>query len=240
MRVELQSGYVIHTRPFRDSSLLVDFFCPQYGSVRAVAKGVRGTNKTAKQKRSLIQPFMPLLITWGGRGELKTLYHIEAQPQRYKLQAERLFSALYVNELLSRLLRSEEEQPEIFDLYEQVLAQLSSHQPIDIVLRCFELRLLDLLGYGLNLTHIADTGEPVCAETYYQFYPEVGLRLASQPVPSANSFYGADLLAIASGDYQVSARATAKRLCRQALGYYLGSKPLKSRELFIATKTESG
>ncbi|WP_019529958.1 DNA repair protein RecO [Dasania marina] len=233
MRVELQPAYVLHTRHYRDTSMLVDFFTPQYGRVSAVAKGVRAVSKTAKQKRSLLQSFKPLLISWGGKSDLKSLFHIEAQAASYALQGERLFSAMYVNELLTRLLQAEEENDDIFYLYQQVLIQLNLHEPVDIILRRFELTLLNYLGYGLQLENVADTGEAIAPDGRYQYFPERGFSAYHGDQPLRNSFNGADLLAIAAADFQPTARAAAKRLCRQALGFYLGAKPLKSRELFL-------
>lgn len=233
MRVELQAAYVLHTRSYRDTSLLVEFFTPQYGRISAVAKGVRASSKLAKQKRSLLQAFKPLLISWGGKSDLKSLFHIEALASSYALQGERLFSAMYINELLSRLLHSEEDSEDIFYLYQQLLSQLNQQEPVDIILRRFELSLLECLGYGIELQSIADSGEPIHAEGHYQYFPEQGFRPYHGSQAVLNSFSGADLLAIAAQDFQPAARAAAKRLCRQVLGFYLGSKPLKSRELFL-------
>ena len=237
MRVELQPAYVIHSRPYRDTSLIVDFITPDYGQVSAVVKGVRGSSKTAKLKRGLLRPFMPLLITWAGKSELKNLFDIESTPGLLVFEGMHLFSALYVNELVSRLVKSQEDSADIFLLYQSVLADLYQAPSIELVLRRFELQLLVLLGYGLSLDVDIESGEPVAAQQYYRLIPGQGLLQQSLPSPSMDVFVGKELLAISRGEFTTDNLASAKRLCRMALAYYLGGKPLKSRELFMSSES---
>ena len=232
-RIELQPAYVIHTRHYRDSSLIVDFITPDFGKVSVVAKGVRAASKSAKQKRSLFQPFIPLLISWGGKGELKTLFHIESTPGIISVQGERLFSALYVNELLCRLLKAEDESTEIYSLYQAILQRLSGNELLEPVLRQFELQLLILLGYGLSLDVELDSGMPIRAEGFYQFIPGQGFKPSVSRRLGLDVFEGAHILSLAHEDYNQASLSAAKRLCRLAIAFYLGGKPLKSRELFV-------
>ncbi|MGK0440379.1 MAG: DNA repair protein RecO (recombination protein O) [Pseudohongiellaceae bacterium] len=232
MRVELQPAYVIHSRQYRDSSLIVDFITPEHGRVSVVVRGVRASSKSAKQKRSLVQPFSPLIISWGGRGELKTLFHIEAGPGLISLHGDRLFSALYLNELLSRLVKSEEDSVELYSLYQAALAELSSDQPLERVLRQFELKLLMLLGYGLSLGIEIDSGNEISIASYYQFIPGLGFKRYHGDIMHKDIFKGEDLLSLSVGDFNGASLASAKRLCRLALAYHLGGRPLKSRSLF--------
>ena len=242
MRIELQEAYVIHSRPYRDTSLLVDFLTPDYGRISAIVKGVRASTKTAKQRRSLIQPFVPLLVSWGGRSALKTLFHCEAQKPAVllhkhgitsdRLQGERLFCAMYVNELLMRLLKAEDVSHSLYHLYQQVLSYLAGNDPVDLILRQFEFSLLDELGYGLNFDVDTESGEPIKADCYYRFSADQGFSLFSSAPSGENVFIGTDIIALAQGDSSPQSRAIAKRICRVALGFHLGAKPLKSRELF--------
>lgn len=234
MKVDLQRAYVLHSRPYRDTSLLIDFFTPDYGRVTAIGKGLRSKTKATQLRRSNIQPFVPLLVSWGGSGGLKTLFHSEIQYPVVHLQGQRLYSAMYVNELLIRLLQLEAEHQLLFDRYCHVLNELSVSETIDIVLRDFEFELLDCLGYGLTLDVDSDTGEAISSDAYYQYQPGFGFSQLLVVKPAINVFRGAELLAISAGNYDQSTRLVAKRLCRQALAFYLGYKPLKSRTLFIA------
>ena len=235
MRVELQPAYVIHSRPYRDSSLIVDFITPEHGQLSAVVKGVRGSGKSAQQRRALLQPFMPLLITWGGKSTLKNLFDLESTPGFYVFQGRQLFSALYINELVSRLVKASDDSADIFLLYKSALADLSQSECIEVVLRRFELQLLILLGYGLSIDRDIESGKPVMAGNFYQLVPGQGLRYVAIEKQASDHFAGEVLLAISQGDYSPEVLPAAKRLCRLALGYYLGPKPLKSRDLFISS-----
>lgn len=233
MRIDLQPAYVLHTRNYRDSSMLVECLTPDYGRISGVVRGVRSTGKTAKQKRSLIQPFLPLLIGWSGNSDLKTITHFESNGVARVLTGQRLFSAMYINELLSRLLPHYDESAEIFLLYEQVLIELFDHKLIDVVLRRFELRLLECLGYGIDFTADSVTTEPIREGVLYRFDVSSGfVACFSESADNGCIFAGEDLIAIARHDYTAQVRRSAKRLCRIALNAHLGAKPLKSRELF--------
>jgi DNA repair protein RecO (recombination protein O) len=237
MRIELQSAYILHTRNYRDSSLIVDFITAEFGRVSGVVKGVRASSKSAKQRRSLCQPFVPLVISWSGKTDLKTVIHIEGRSAPIPLQGSRLFSGLYVNELLTRLLQPQDHHPELYTLYEWVIKGLCDASLIDVVLRRFEFRLLEELGYGLDLISDFESGEIISAEQNYRFNTSGGFVVAQDSLGVVNVkglYRGADLLAIAEGKFTETARRAAKQLCRQALAVQLGSKPLRSRELFLS------
>ena len=233
MRVDAQPAFLLHTRPYRDSSLLVDFLTAEYGRVSAVAKGVRGTGKSATQRRGYLQIFSPLYIGWSGRGDLKTLRAFEPRSQAFRLQGHRLFSGMYLNELLIRLLsQGHDDQMAIFSLYEWVLGALAQEDNLDAVLRHFELSLLRELGYGIDLASEADSHAPIEPHACYHYVPGFGLRRADR-VAGRDVYRGDILLRIASGCIDVDTAPTAKRLCRQALAPHLGDRPLRSRELFV-------
>ena len=231
-RIELQTGFVLHSRPWRDSSLLVEFFSRQQGRVSLMAKGARGRKTRGGSTAALLQPFGRVSCSWSGRGELKTLTHCEAEALPLGLVGRRLYSALYVNELLMRLLHHEDPHEGLFDLYQQVLQALAQDGS-EQVLRRFEFALLDALGYGFDLGVDGATGEPINADSWYHYRYDCGLVLAGADVSEREPRYrGSDLQRMQRGDLDGPVRQCAKQLMRQALAEHLGTRPLNSRELF--------
>ncbi|WPC06286.1 DNA repair protein RecO [Pseudomonas benzenivorans] len=222
-----QPAYVLHSRAYRESSALVDLLTPQ-GRLRAVLRGARGRAGT------LARPFVPLEAELRGRGELKNVGRLEAAGIPNLLTGEALFSGLYLNELLIRLLPAEVPHPEIFEHYALTLQALAQGRALEPLLRAFEWRLLDELGYGFALDRDR-LGRPIVAERLYRLQPDAGLEPVAQLQPGV--FQGAELLAMAGADWAVpGALAAAKRLMRQALAPHLGGRPLVSRELFMTFK----
>ena len=232
-RVSLQPAYVLHSRPFQNTSLLVDFFTLDYGLVRAVAKGAR---REKSRFRSLLQAFQLLLASFSGRSEVKTLTGLECNLAAMQLSGTRLFSALYMNELLSRLLHNQEEHRALYRHYQDALVGLQGDGEIEPVLRQFELRLLAELGYAINLNEDCSSHEPIDAGSCYRFTPDVGFELAAAEgvrEKAADEYLGEHLIALSQLQLNDQAAASsAKRLLRQALATHLGDKPLHSRQLF--------
>ncbi|OGT70647.1 MAG: DNA repair protein RecO [Gammaproteobacteria bacterium RIFCSPLOWO2_02_FULL_57_10] len=234
-RIDLQPAYVLHTQPFQNTSLLVDFFCLDHGRIRAVAKGAR---RPKSRTRALLQPFQPLLVTLAGRAELKTLTAVEGSVNVFNLQGTRLFSGMYLNELLVRLLLFNEGHPELYQSYQQAIIGLHGDRDLQQILRCFELELLDALGYGFNREDDCTTGQPIDPDALYLFHPDVGFERvaghAEAHVGNPALFSGSDILSLGSNlsDDRVVSNA-ARRLTRMALQAHLGDKPLVSRELFL-------
>jgi DNA repair protein RecO (recombination protein O) len=236
MRVNLQPAYVLHSRPYRDSSALLDVFSAEHGRVSMVARGTRRQSRRGSGA-ALLQPFIPLLLSFAGRLELKTLVATEAAQGFFALRGERLFSGLYMNELLVRLLHRNDPHPALFAAYDQALKALAGSAEVDTVLRQFELTLLDELGYSFDLAVDGFTGQPVRATLWYRYDPGFGLVATGAPGDSATVvFCGADLLAMSTGDFSGPVRRTAKGLLREALAVHLGGEPLRSRELFRAAR----
>ena len=222
-----QSAFVLHSRPYRESSALVDFFTPE-GRLRAVLRGARGKAGT------LARPFVPLEVEFRGRGELKNVGRLESAGQAYWLDGNALFSGMYLNELLIRLLPAEDAHPVMFDHYAATLPALAAKRPLEPILRAFEWRLLTELGYGFALDQDI-AGQPIVSIGLYRLLPDTGLEPVGQFQPGL--FNGAELLAMAEADWEVpGALAAAKRLMRQALAPHLGGRPLVSRELFMNIK----
>ncbi len=222
-----QPAFVLHSRPYRESSALVDFLTPQ-GRLRAVLRGARG------KAGSLARPFVPLEVEFRGRGELKSVGRLESAGLAYWLDGNALFSGMYLNELLIRLLPAEDAHPAMFDHYAATLPALAAKRPLEPLLRSFEWRLLTELGYGFALDRdISD--RPVVSDGLYRLLPDTGLEPVGHFQPGL--FNGAELLAMAEADWTVpGALAAAKRLMRQALAPHLGGRPLVSRELFMNMK----
>lgn len=238
-KVDLQPAYVLHTRDYRDTSLLVDFLSLDYGIVRAVARGVRGKRSG---RRALLQSLQPILISFAGKGELKSLSHFESAAPAFILDGDRLFSAMYVNELICRLLQTYEAHPQIYRLYQTTMLSLMHRHAIEGVLRRFEFRLLMELGYAPDMAHDAIHGEYLDSERDYEFDCQRGFIpvATGQNDAQAAVYHGSAVISLGQAlmqemdhDFCSSLLQTAKRFTRQALRPHLGNKPLNSRQLFI-------
>lgn len=231
-RIALQPAYVLHRIPFQNSSLIVDFFTRDYGRVRAVAKGARAAKS---RNRSLLQPFQPLLISYSGRTDLKNLGACEAMHESLRLGAQRLYSGLYVNELLVRLIQAGDEHAALYGFYQDTLIALQGSADLASTLRHFEFSLLAELGYGINFETEANSEDSIEAQRHYNFNPEQGFIRCE--TPSSQSFTGAEILAIRDEFFAETGFAVAaKRLSRLALEKQLGPRPLMSRSLFMARR----
>lgn len=238
VRINLQPAYVLHTQPYQNTSLLVDFFCLDHGRVRAVAKGAR---RPTSRIRSFLQPFQPLLISLVGRSDLKTLSYVEGSLNAFNLQGTRLFSGLYLNELLVRLLQGHESHQALYGAYQQAMIALQGERDLNVILRRFELSLLDELGYGINLETDGNTGLPIESDAHYLFDPALGFERVADValrVQNISMFSGREILALKSLALNETALSrAARRLTRIALQPLLGEAPLTSRELFSRPST---
>lgn len=227
---QLQPGYLLHQRDYRDTSLLLEVFTREHGRLGLVARGARAPKS---RMRGLLQPFQPLLLSWGGRGELGTLTAVEAAGPAQRLSGTALYSGFYLSELLMRLLQRHDPHPELFAAYAEALQGLQheAQRP----LRLFEKHLLDALGYGLLLDHEADSGEPVSAEAEYVYALESGPQRCSPAAVCGLRLSGRSLLSLAAEELaDAQSLADSKRLLRAALDLYLGGRELKTREVFAA------
>ena len=236
MKIDGEQAFVLHTRAYRETSQLVDLFTRNHGRLRVVARGSRGTSR--KGTGRALMPFAALQVSWSGKGELKTLSSAEAIEAYPLLKGERLYSGFYLNELLMRLLADHDPHEQLFDHYQQVVKLLAGDDCLETLLRCFETRLLEEIGYELVLDADVETGEEVRPDAWYWYDPQHGVieRFRKEGSPDkANWFKGEQLLAIAGQSFeQQETRKTAKRLLRLALQSHLGNKPLQSRKLFQA------
>jgi DNA repair protein RecO (recombination protein O) len=225
-RVQLARAYVLHRYPFRDSSLILEVFARDYGRISVFARAARG----AGSRGALLQPFAALLLSWSGRGEAPALTGSEYAAALAPLPAGELMSAFYLNELLLRLTTRHDPQPELFDHYERALLALRTGEGSEAALRRFEVRLLELIGYGLNLASEADTGRPVREEASYLFRPGVhGVVLAGKDEQAAIA--GDVLRRLATDGALADATQTrqARALMRAALDHCLEGRELRTR-----------
>jgi len=227
-RVSLQPAFILHSRHYGDSSVILELLTQDFGRISVLAKGFR------KKRGVVLQSYTNQLVSWSGRGEMKTLTAIENRSTSPNLLGQQLYAALYVNEILLRLLPKFDPHPELFAYYEIFIPTLAQSHDLEAKLRLFEYKLLSELGYALNLQQDCAAGEMIDANQCYRFIPESGFfPVIETEISGADLFLGAELQAIAAGEFQdQSVRRSAKRLSRLALAPLLGNRPLKSRELF--------
>lgn len=226
---QLDPAFVLHRRPYGETSLIIDLFTFHHGHFSAVA---RGAARPRSQWQAELQPFRPLRVSWSGRQALKTLRHGEATAVPLALAGERLYCGFYLNELLQRLLTEAEPVPELFSAYLDTLELLDREDAaVEPALRRFEYRLATELGYGINWERASDTGQPVEAGRHYAFHPAQGVLAATEG--SLGGIPGEQLLALASD--QLDNREVlrlAKQLMRSLVDHLLQGRPLHSRRLF--------
>ena len=234
---ELHQCWLLHARPYRESSLLLELFSRTEGRQGAIARGVRsGSKRGTSWKKSLLQPFVPLQIGLGGRGELRTVNQLEGGGLAIVLTGERLLAGLYLNELLVRLLPAHEDESLLFEEYGRAVAALAGNAELEPLLRNFELTLLEALGYALQLDFDANDGKPIEPGISYLLHEGGGFVrvLASAGLDAeTQGIQGEVLLAMAQRDFSsLQTRRQAKQLLRTVLQQHLGNREIVSRSLF--------
>lgn len=231
---KLKPAFVLHRRRYGDSSLLLELFSEAQGRVAVIAKGALSGRGS---RGALLQPFVPLLADWRGRGEVQSLVNAEPAGNAIRLQGRALYCGFYVNELLVRLTQRHDPQLLLFARYGQTLSELACGGDAEPLLRRFELTLLQALGAVAELALEADGQTPVAAQQRYRMDPETGPLPTGADDPAGVA--GETLLALARGDALAGTpRREARQLLRAILAHHLGDRPLKSRELFRAIRTE--
>ncbi len=231
-RVALTPGYLLHHRPWRDTSRILEVLTREHGRLTLFARGVRGPNA---KLAAVLQPFQLLLLSWSGRGEAPQLTGAERPAPAAALPQDRLLAAFYLNELLLKLTTRHDALPELFDHYHATLGQLRGGATLEPCLRVVEKRLLELLGYGLDLATEARSGLPLAPNAYYEFHPGVGLLPARSA--GARALRGHSLLSLASESLRSERQlADARRVLQAALGACLEGRPLASRLVARAMK----
>ena len=221
-------GYVLHRRAYRETSYIVDLFSFEAGRVSAVAKGIRNSKS---DRKSLLQPFRPLRFQLTGKTELKNVKLLESNGNALQLQGRALFCAMYLNEVINRLLPQGLPSEWMFERYQHALNSLESSVDLELTLREFEFSLLEEMGMLADWYSDGSSGEPVRDNAWYVYSPEQGYVLSHRSEQKYR-IPGSALLALGEGTWTPEARRAAKLINRQALNIMLGGKPLKSRELF--------
>ncbi len=229
-RVQLQPGYILHHRPFRDTSQILDIVPRDHGKIAVVARGSRGAKS---RLAGVLRPFLPLRVSWVAKSDLGTLTGAEAAGPPAGMVGDAMLSAYYVNELLLHFLHRHDPQPEIFALYEQVVKALVQTENVAASLRSFEFEFLSLLGYAVNLDHEYGGRESLDAERHYQYRMEQG----AVPVERSDGplvFTGSTLTAVAEQRFDdPEVLRAANRLLREIISFHLGGKELKSRKVLM-------
>ena len=240
MRCQLQPAYVLHHRPYRDTSQILELFTRDHGRVTVFARGSRGGRKSSGTLLSILQPFNRLLVSWTARTEAGQLTGAEFDGAVAILPSDRLVSGFYLNELLLKLFAKQDAHPEVFDLYADTLALLKSSADGLAPLRTFEKRLLEFLGYGLALDRDA-AGEPIEPHASYQYRLEQGAVRMQGVAEGMLIFSGATLLAIAEDEYaDASVASDARKLLRAALERVLDGRELKTRQVMMDLRQTRG
>jgi DNA repair protein RecO (recombination protein O) len=224
-----QPVYVLHTYPFKETSLVVELFSQQLGRIAAVAKGARRPHSAM---RGMLQSFQILDGAWSGKNELKTLHSLDWSAGLTLLKGEALMCGFYMNELLLRLLPREDAHEDLFTYYQATLSTLAEDDNLAITLRRFELKLLQELGYAVPL--LADESDaPIDASNTYRYEAEYG-ACEFKATKNGVQLSGKTLLDMARDDYADAAtQSQSKQLMRYLLAHYLGDKPLHTRQLLI-------
>jgi len=230
-------AYVLHSRAYQNTSLIVEIFAREHGRMSLVAKGAK---RASSPYQGILQPFVPLFISWGGRSEMKTLYKAENLSRPLKLSGDRVYTGFYLNELIMYLLHKHEAHISLFDRYHLCLDELQQSQDIELVLRYFELDLLEELGYGISLEQDLHTGSAVTPGQLYEYNMEMGVLPLVGDNPASLQISGDTLIALSHRDLTTpKQKHEAKLLLRTILDYHLEGRPLKTRELFLKKKNFS-
>jgi DNA repair protein RecO (recombination protein O) len=229
-RVSAQPGFVLHSYPYKETSLIVEIFSRDFGRVPVVAKGAK---RPHSKLRGVLQSFQPLTMGWSGKSEVRTLTSAEWIGGLLPLEKAALLCGFYLNELLVKFLARDDPHPVLFDHYVSTLNQLAHGEPAPIVLRKFELFLLKETGVVGNLTVCADTREKVIADQIYIVDPERGARPV-HPSDSSPWVSGKTLLDMENNEYSDSiTQMQSKFLMRFLLAHHLGGVPLNTRQILI-------
>ncbi|MGB4063172.1 MAG: DNA repair protein RecO [Azonexus sp.] len=231
-KVDGQPAYVLHSYPFRETSLIVEVFSRDFGRMALLARGARRPRSAI---RGLLMAFQPIEIGWAGKGEVLTLMKAEWLGGQPLLSGEALFCGYYLNELLMHLLPREDAHEQLFAHYTKMLGRLAadpSGKVREADLRSFEKALLQELGYGLTLNHDS-AGNPIQPEAFYTYRMEQGPVRLEHEEAASQIVIGKTLLDLDAEDFSDSrSRYESKALMRTLMAYYLAGKELETRKIF--------
>jgi len=229
-RIHQQPAFILHHRPFRDTSQILDVISREHGKLSLVARGSRGSKS---RLRGILRPFMPLSISWFLKSDLGTLTGAEVRGVPLSLSGDALLSGYYVNELLLHFLHRHDPQQEIFDLYAQTIQSLVAARSIATCLRQFEMELLRQIGYALNFDHEIVSQHALQSDQNYEYRLEQG-PVAVNKTEGSLVFSGSMLAAIGAQRFDdPDTLRAASRLLREVISFHLGGKELKSRKVLL-------
>jgi DNA repair protein RecO (recombination protein O) len=228
-RLADEPAFVLHSYPFRETSLLVEVFSRQHGRVPLVARGARRPKSAV---RGLLMNFQPLSLSWFGKHEVRTLHSAEWQGGQPLLQGTALMCGFYLNELLLNLMVRDDPHVSLFDYYQHTLQRLAHGADMASTLRCFEKHLLQELGYALLLDHEAGSDKPIDVALTYRYVVERGVVRENAGTEEGLQISGKTLLDMVADDYSdVHSARQGKQLMRMLLNHHLDGKQLHTREL---------
>lgn len=233
-----EAAFILHRRPYRETSLLLDVFTLSQGRISLVA---RGASRPRNPWKAQLQPFQPLLLSWQGRSDLKTLTDAESRPAPPLAGQDRLYCGFYLNELVQKLVPEQEPVPELFSAYLDALQLLREEgRDLEWGLRDFEQQLAATLGYGFRWDWATDVDADVLPDRNYAFDPQQAVVAVPGPGALLHNLSGQTLLALAAGERgNAEVRRLAKRIMRRLIDFLLQGRALQSRRFFTTGKGDS-
>lgn len=226
---DAQPAFVLHTYPFRETSLVVEAFTRNFGRVGLVARGAR---RAKSSLRGLMMAFQPLLLSWAGKSELRTLHKAEWQGGIPQLHGLGLMCGFYLNELLLKFLAREDPHEALYGVYQDAIIRLAHEPEPAAILRRFEKALLKELGYELLLHREAESGRPIEADKHYTYVVERGPVMIGPETDTQLAISGQTLIDLHNDDFaSAMTLAQSKTLMRFLVNHYLGNQELLTRQL---------
>ena len=223
-----RDAFLLHQRPYGNSSVMAEMFTLDNGRISVIAKGAK---KPKSKFFGVLSPFSKLRITYRGKSELKTLTNVDKEDIFSDSFSKLSYTLLYINELLIKILPQGAPQKELFNLYDKFLLEIKTSNEIDIILRRFEIDLLEMLGYGINFINEVDSGQSIDADKLFDFVPELGFKESPNGI-----FNGKEIISISKLDFENINKKKFKSLTTMASGYSLDGGDLKSRQIFKTLK----
>lgn len=228
MRVELEPSYVLHTRPYRETSMILYALTQQHGVVHMVCRGAR------KKSSNTLQPFTKMYLSWSGRGDLFSLTRIEHDHSRYTNDFRSLVQCFYLHELILTLIPKLSPAPELFDLYQDTLVSIIDNPGNEWILRNFEMHLLAIMGHPLQLDHDYVNDREIDVELLYRYDPDLGPTQISSQQVHWNIVDGRLIRNLNENIFNAETLPQAKTFFRGLVKYYLQGRPLMTRSLLMA------
>ncbi len=228
--MEHTSCYILHHRDYLESSLILEIFSREYGRISLIAKGAKRNKKKQGLNYNLYQEY---LMKWVNKSELGVLIDTELATIMTSMSPNEIMTGFYMNEIILRLLHKHEPHPELFDTYNTTIKELSNNNTDQVLIRYFEKKLLQSLGYGMIFDLDLNTGKEIVAENKYYYKLDFGPTSNSDDNKSVIPISGKTLIDLGNETLtDIKNKNEAKILLRSLLNQYLGEKPLASRKLY--------